>query len=508
MKNILKKILPILMVAVLFVSLFPISAYAWNDFSSTVGVIPFNINNIVLANQQYYDTKGQYQILVNNGTEGIPRYELLTNDTPFKIDRATNNMIGGGGDYNYWYIPESQWQLNGNSAVVPVPEAWGGKLEKIVGANYIIEYVDGGNAWEAEISIDDIGLPERTMDYYIVSADVIDGVISNSIYYQEFNAKPIVTLYDEINATSNIYDMSWEGSGVSKKYLYSEATSTWNLVNETLPSNAWQESRSIKKIYGTNISLGVTGTIEDIAQIGNFGGGLDTEGFGIRFLLPRDGFVDNSFLFTYWVEYRIPWTDPSASPGDITLNFDGDGKADTMKVESSNYDIVNEVLIGTVKMSVGHEYGQNIVRAFIGSQVAPLYQASVRTTRLEGFVDIDNDGLDDRTERPDSNTEQPWDSTNYNPGGQPTSGDYGVDLLGRVQYGFDTIFYWLTTPFRLVADGFTSIIKTIEESFGWATNFSVMITGLFGFLPGPVVSLLGLAFVTIIIVAVIKVVRG
>ena len=511
MKNTLKKIIPILLIAVLFVSLFPILVSAEDEYFDED---PQIANLKWFADSVYsragYNYNDIYYINYKDKTTGIieKRY-FMTRTTNSNIIWELNTT------FHLWNLHNDieenlsgdMCKINEQLLLYAVPncdENYNPTIQKVL----TYEEWLVGNYPEIPINIEDIGLPERTMDYYIVWSDVINGESSRSVYYQEFNGKPIVAIYSEIEATSNIYDMSWEGTGVSKKYLYNETTSTWDLVTETLPSNAWEELRSIKKIYGTNLSLGVSGIIEDVGQMGNFGGSLDTEGFGIRFLLPRDGYVDNSFLFSYLVEYRIPWDDPSASPSDITLNFDGDGKADTMKVDSSTYDIVNEVLIGTVKMSIGQEYGQNIVRAFIGSQEAPLYQASVRTTRLEGFVDVNNDGLDDRIQREDANIEQPWDSSTYNPGGQPSSSEYGDDLLGRVQYGFDTLFYWLTSPFRLVADGFDAIITTMEESFGWATDFSIMITGLFSFLPGPVVSLLGLAFVTIIVVAVIKVVRG
>jgi hypothetical protein len=252
---------------------------------------------------------------------------------------------------------------------------------------------------------------------------------------------------------------------------------------------------------------GMTSEVPDIAAGKSYGGGFNTEGYGIRFLMPRDGFKDNSFLFTYLVEYRIPWTDPTANPRDVTVNFDGDGKAGTLKVESHTSDIVNNTLIGYLKVSIGHDYGLNVVRCFIGPVDAPLYEAFIRTERLEGFIDVDNDGLDDRTKRPDSNTENPWDYDDYNPNQAPQRNEYGDDIIGTVQYGFDTLFYWLLSPFRLIGDGLNAIIEVVGSTFNWATNFSTLMANLFSFLPSEVTGMLTLAFVSMIIVTVIKVVH-
>jgi hypothetical protein len=174
-------------------------------------------------------------------------------------------------------------------------------------------WINGG-----EISIEDIGLPEKTMNYYITMAQVVDGKPSETIYYHEYMEMPTFTTVEPIDTAKAIYNMGWQGTGVSRAWKYTEETG-WQQESSTLPSESWEVTASVKKIYATNMQIpGMTSTVPDIATGKVYGGGFNTEGYGIRFLMPRDGFKDNSFLFTYLVEYRIPWTDQTANPNDVT----------------------------------------------------------------------------------------------------------------------------------------------------------------------------------------------
>ena len=128
-------------------------------------------------------------------------------------------------------------------------------------------------------------------------------------------------------------------------------------------------------------------------------------------------------------------------------------------------------------------------------------------TIYEGIVDADGDGIDDRTGLP----------VNYQPdvgaeiGGEakPDRSNYDDGILGTISYYFDTFIYYIKLPFVYIADLFKTILSWIDETVGsWIDNFSNIIDKLFRFLPREVVVLLGLGFATLMIITIIRAIRG
>lgn len=135
------------------------------------------------------------------------------------------------------------------------------------------------------------------------------------------------------------------------------------------------------------------------------------------------------------------------------------------------------------------------------------YNLSFQIFRYE-FIDEDGDGIDDNTGETGNwhyDNDVPGYSDGQNP---PDPGNYDPGILGQIRYLIDTIGYWIMTPFRLLSEGLTYVLEQVNSVLGWASNFSIMIGSLFSFLPTQIVSLISLSFVAIIVITLIKAVRG
>ena len=91
---------------------------------------------------------------------------------------------------------------------------------------------------------------------------------------------------------------------------------------------------------------------------------------------------------------------------------------------------------------------------------------------------------------------------------QPDRSAYDDGVLGSIEYGFDTLGYWITYPFKLVADGIKSLVSMISSGFDWVTDLSGIIGGWFSFLPVEVRTLLLGSFVCVIIAFIIRTFKG
>lgn len=127
-------------------------------------------------------------------------------------------------------------------------------------------------------------------------------------------------------------------------------------------------------------------------------------------------------------------------------------------------------------------------------------------TIYNGIVDADGDGIDDRTGLPVNHP-----SVGGSVGGEakPDRSDYEDGILGTISYYFDTFLYYIKLPFIYIADLFKTILNWIDETIsGWIDSFSSIIDKLFSFLPTEVVVLLGLGFTTLMIITIIRAIRG
>lgn len=123
-----------------------------------------------------------------------------------------------------------------------------------------------------------------------------------------------------------------------------------------------------------------------------------------------------------------------------------------------------------------------------------------------GTVDADGDGFDDRTGLPIDKGEKPGESIKDD---KPNRDDYEDDILGTISYYFDTFIWYIKQPFVFIADLIGNIINWISTTIdGWIDGFSSIFTTLFSFLPAEVILMLALGFGTMMIITIIRAIRG
>ena len=141
----------------------------------------------------------------------------------------------------------------------------------------------------------------------------------------------------------------------------------------------------------------------------------------------------------------------------------------------------------------------------------------VRYYTYLGIIDEDGDGLDDRTGKPYTQViigvpGQPGQSGQ--PGqtvkpDKPNKDDYDDGILGTISYYFDTFIWYIKQPFVFIADLISNIINWISTTIdGWIDGFTSIFTKLFSFLPAEVILMLALGFSTMMIITIIRAIRG
>ncbi len=126
-------------------------------------------------------------------------------------------------------------------------------------------------------------------------------------------------------------------------------------------------------------------------------------------------------------------------------------------------------------------------------------------TIFYGIVDTDGDGLDDRTGEP-INKPKPADSLKDD---KPNKEDYPDDIFGTIAYYFDTFIWYIKQPFVFIADLIGNIINWISTTIdNWIDSFASIFTRLFSFLPAEVILMLALGFATLMIITIIRAIRG
>lgn len=122
-----------------------------------------------------------------------------------------------------------------------------------------------------------------------------------------------------------------------------------------------------------------------------------------------------------------------------------------------------------------------------------------------GIVDSDGDGLDDRTGQP-VNEPKPGETIKDD---KPNKDDYDDGILGTISYYFDTFIWYIKQPFVFIADLISNIIDWISSTIdGWIDGFTSIFTTLFSFLPAEVILMLALGFATMMIITIIRAIRG
>jgi hypothetical protein len=128
--------------------------------------------------------------------------------------------------------------------------------------------------------------------------------------------------------------------------------------------------------------------------------------------------------------------------------------------------------------------------------------------RTDGNVPINENPIDNTNPSGDYNPYVDVDPSASLISEAPNSDDYADDILGRVRYGFDTLFYWITFPFILLGQFIRELVTGLDEILINISSVTSFVSNLFSFLPSEVVK----AFVSLILLTavffVIKIVRG
>lgn len=129
-------------------------------------------------------------------------------------------------------------------------------------------------------------------------------------------------------------------------------------------------------------------------------------------------------------------------------------------------------------------------------------------TIYNGIVDVDGDGIDDRTGLP-VNQPSAGGGLGSDVGSKPNKDDYDDGILGTISYYFDTFIWYIKQPFVFIADLISSILDWISTTIdGWIDSFTSIFTKLFSFLPAEVILMLALGFASLMIITIIRAIRG
>lgn len=130
----------------------------------------------------------------------------------------------------------------------------------------------------------------------------------------------------------------------------------------------------------------------------------------------------------------------------------------------------------------------------------------VRYLTMVGIVDEDGDGIDDRTGLPlPIDPQSPIDEHGLD---KPDIEDYDSTILGRLSYYWDSLVYYVKLPFYYVKVGIEGIIEWISNIGNFIDSFTSIFERLFSFLPTEVTTMLALGFSTLMIITIVRAIRG
>jgi len=219
-------------------------------------------------------------------------------------------------------------------------------------------------------------------------------------------------------------------------------------------------SSNVKKIYGTNVP-----------------------GRNGIWILPSDikfieGYMDGSYMYSAKFRARIPI--------DHAKPADGGGSTITANLYLYKSNHSEDILDYNWRM--------------------PEYDTWVKYLTYMGTVDADGDGFDDRTGYPIDDGRKPVDTIKDD---KPNKEDYEDNILGTISFYFDSFIWYIKQPFVFIADLIGNIIDWISTTIdSWIDSFTSIFTRLFSFLPAEVILMLALGFATMMIITIIRAIRG
>ena len=129
------------------------------------------------------------------------------------------------------------------------------------------------------------------------------------------------------------------------------------------------------------------------------------------------------------------------------------------------------------------------------------YQGFRTYTRIEGVVDANNDGIDDRTG-------VAIDISNPPTGIAPVRTNYEDGVFGSISYGIDTLGYYITAPFVFIGNVITDILEWLAGATVWISQISAFLSAIFGFLPPEILAGMIAIFSVTVVFTILRIIRG
>lgn len=200
-------------------------------------------------------------------------------------------------------------------------------------------------------------------------------------------------------------------------------------------------------------------------------GSIPANGFDGRITLPaNDGYKDNGTTFTFWHWYQLP---TGVDSSDVKIDPYIDDSKDTYHSAAVT---LHQKIPNTSKWNLNinltvREYGPHTYKVvFKQISTGKVLGTLTRTFEaLEGFIDENGDGLDDRTGQP------PYDP--LEPPGDSLTPEWDGTILGFFQYLIDSVKYYVQN----IVDGINvtmGAIGKVPQIMGTILNFPEPLTAL------------------------------
>jgi len=225
-------------------------------------------------------------------------------------------------------------------------------------------------------------------------------------------------------------------------------------------------------------------------------------------LPSTDSFSDTSSIFTFYSFYTIP-VSSDATVSSIALSVTG-GKSGTGSTLSNTLTFRTATdgqrwADGFFNFTRNPEEGLNTISLNV-TYNGKTYTGSRKVTKLSGVVDLNGDGIDDRSNLPVIPTSPSTvDPTSLN---LPDRANYEDTIFGSINFAIDTIIAYVKAPFLFLGNTLTSMLSWLSQSTTWISSVTGFFGAIFGFLPSQISGGLVAIFSVIAFFTILRVMRG
>lgn len=302
-------------------------------------------------------------------------------------------------------------------------------------------------------------------------------------------------------------------TGYGWQLLYSPDFNTYVFDGLRVKSN-WEFKGDVQELNCT-IWDGYGGIGEDSFLNGH----LFSSDFGdISFGYPYNGFADNSWLFSFGVNYRVVLGEDEKLSDYLVKIYHLDSEMQVVedddlyrdvyshRVYKQSGNIYDMSLLFNMEMLYGDNYVEVNVINPDGNTIA---RKTVKVIRLEGFIDEDEDGLDDRTGQPFVPEKPVGPGTGSGPGidvpEKPGEDGNAIDWLKYLGEYVGYIFQVLITSIgnfaKNVVSGVGSVLSLADPMFSFISQF-------FSSMPIEIKTAILAMFSVSVFLVIMKMIRG